>query len=179
MHPTVKQDILAALDGAIAAIDKHDADGLHHLSNTTIHCASIFQDGYSIEIAVVLYALSKMILRDGISFSTFKAQLERARSFLSADNYARYSATLQQLMDRIGAQERKDYVRHVINDARIKKGSRLYEHGISVAKTAEVLGISQWELMSYVGKTTATDDLPKANVKQRLHLARELFGVRP
>ena len=68
------------------------------------------------------------------------------------------------------------YIHEVINQAQIKKGCKLCEHGISIARASEVLGISQWELMHYLGKTTIIDQFGEAvNVSKRLKIARSLF----
>ena len=77
-----------------------------------------------------------------------------------------------------------DFNRHLHSElselmgAQIKKGSRLYEHGLSMAKSAEILGIGQWELMSYVGKTRIIDEeAVTTGVKKRLDVARKIFNV--
>ena len=71
----------------------------------------------------------------------------------------------------------KLYIHEVINQAQIKKGCKLCEHGISVARASEVLGISQWELMHYLGKTTLIDQFSEpVNVLKRLKIARSLFA---
>ena len=67
-------------------------------------------------------------------------------------------------------------MQEVIEEAKIKKGYKLHEHGISLGRTAEILGISQWELMNYVGKTKISDvDIVPTDVVQRLKLARGIF----
>ena len=77
---------------------------------------------------------------------------------------------------RIVDEKLKMYINEVINQARIKKGCKLCEHGISVARSAEVLGISRWELMHYLGKTTLIDQFSEpVNVSNRLKIARSLF----
>ena len=69
------------------------------------------------------------------------------------------------------------YIHEVINQAQIKKGCKLCEHGISIARASEVLGISQWELMHYIGKTTLIDQFSEpVNVTKRLKIARSMFS---
>ena len=69
----------------------------------------------------------------------------------------------------------KLYIGEVITQAEIKKGSKLYAHGISLGRAAEVLGISQWELMFYIGKTKLIDVKGCVGVRERLNYARSLF----
>ena len=66
------------------------------------------------------------------------------------------------------------YVEEVINQAKIKKSSKIYYHGISLARAASMLGVSQWELMNYIGKTSITEFSP-GNVKKRLEFTRKIF----
>ena len=40
----------------------------------------------------------------------------------------------------------KEYIQEVFRKAYINKASRIYEHGISRAETAGLLGVTQWEL---------------------------------
>ena len=63
MNPIVKEDIQRVLVDAIELIQKKDYLSLTELSNHTIHNASIFQDEDSISIAVLIYAVSKIIQR--------------------------------------------------------------------------------------------------------------------
>ena len=69
----------------------------------------------------------------------------------------------------------KMYIEEVISQAKIKKGSKIYEHGISAARAAEILGISQWELMGYIGNTVSSENISTGRAKKRLLFARELF----
>ena len=71
----------------------------------------------------------------------------------------------------------KQYIDEVITRAQIKKGGSVIERGISVARAAALMGIGQWELMSYVGKTNIHEQsLPKLDVMKRLNVARDLFS---
>ena len=59
----------------------------------------------------------------------------------------------------------------------INKASRIYEHGISMQRTAELLGISEWELSEYAGRTGISDvNLSiTMDIKTRIEKAMELF----
>ena len=66
----------------------------------------------------------------------------------------------------------------MLNKARINKASRLYEHGISIGRTAELLGVTRFELMDYVGKTYIADVKENMTIgaRERLMIARRLFS---
>ncbi len=181
MQSVVKEDILRVIKDAIDAIKKSDATLLVDLSNHTIHNASIFQDKDSVNIAVVMYSLSKIMQRHiGKVEDNIVNILTRASNLLMQDKYEAYSREIESIYEIISKTDRKLrlYITHVINEAQVRKGSKLYEHGISVAKAAEVLGVSQWELLKYVGRTSIIDRFnEKSTAKERLKLAREIFGV--
>ena len=72
----------------------------------------------------------------------------------------------------------KPFIQEVLRKAAINKAGKVYEHGISQGQTAAMLGITQWELASYLGETKSTDpsSLPTRNVKERAKLALSFFS---
>jgi len=71
----------------------------------------------------------------------------------------------------------KKYIKEVIRNAEINKASRIYAHGISMEQTANLLGVSLYELADYAGKTGIAD-VPEnmtRNTKDRIKLAMEMF----
>ena len=149
---------------------------LKELSNHTIHDASIFQDEDSITIAVLIYALSKIVERGNLNVKPFIQEIEEARLALAKQNYRLYKRTMTEIFQLVSGIDKKLrlYVEEVINQAKIKKSSKIYYHGISLARAASMLGISQWELMNYIGKTSITEFSP-GNVKKRLEFTRKIF----
>jgi len=179
MEPTVQQDIKDVLAQVLKSLRSDDPTAMLELSNHTIHDASIFQDEDSISFAVLVYALSKTIQRckEAVcSYGQFLAPLQRAYDAIIAQDIEQYRKCITQLLREIHKSDQKTsiYIQEVLDKARIKKGSKLHEHGISIARTAELLGISQWELASYVGKTTMQETMGKT-VAERVAFARSLF----
>lgn len=182
MDEVVKKDILKVLSDAAAILEveeERDASDLRELSNHTIHNASIFQDEDSVSIATLIYSLSKVIeRREGkISYSVLLKIIVDAKKNLEQNRIDEYREVIKKLFNFISTIDNKLklYIEEVINQAQIKKGSKLYEHGISMARAAEILGISQWELMFYIGKTSLTNTIGGIGVKERLNYARSLF----
>lgn len=178
MNQRVKQDILDILAQAIKIFeikDVIDVIQLKELSNYTIHDATIFQDEDSVSIAILIYALAKIIERD-INYKPILDLLLKAKKELKLDNIKNYRRTIKHLFELISDMDKKFklYIQEVINKAQIKKGSKLYEHGISIAQTAYILGISQWELLEYIGNTTIT--MNPLNIRKRLEFTRRLFS---
>lgn len=180
MRPIIKEDILDVLTKVIEALKKEDYSALSELSNHTIHDASIFQEDDPLTLAVLIYALSKCIQRcieRRQACPVVVPSLQKAHDALEQDDDNAYRAVVKNLLKDIGEMDAqlKLYIQEVIEKAKIKKASKLHEHGISIARTAELLGLSQWELQNYIGKTVT--DIPHDGLKvgERLRRARELF----
>ena len=179
MNPVVKRDIIDVLEKVLKALKDNDAAALGELSNHVIHDASIFQDDDSVSFAILVYALSKTIQRCvecGVGFDKVSSLLGEALQGVKAGDDDAYRARIHDVFAVIQSVDArlKLYIEEVINKAKVKKGSKLHEHGISIARTSEILGVSQWELMSYVGKTHIAETISKDDVRKRISFARRL-----
>lgn len=183
MNEIIKKDALEIINGVIEILkvkEEKDVQEIKNLSNHTIHNASVFQDECSVSIAVVVYALSKIIARnpEELNYSRIIKMLEKAKDYLANDNESGFHSSLKSLFSEISRidSKLKLYVREVINEAQIKKGSKLCEHGLSCAQASQIMNISQWELMNYLGNTELHEQVPDiVNVKSRLKFTRSLF----
>ena len=184
MHEIIKKDIIAVLDDLIEILkakEETDIVQMKELSNHVIHNASVFQDEDSVSVAVLIYSLSKIIERKQKDFDYGKilGMLNSCISNLKNNEDEAFRKSIKNIFTFIRTidQKLKMYIHEVINQAQIKKGCKLCEHGISIARASEVLGISQWELMHYIGKTTLLDQFSEpVNVSKRLKIARSLFS---
>ncbi|MBI2128918.1 hypothetical protein HYU07_01630 [Candidatus Woesearchaeota archaeon] len=179
MNKIVKKDIINIIDDGLILIDQKNFAGLKKISNHTIHNASIFQDRDSISIAIVMYALSKIMERTGSINAEIVKKLKDAYGLLMKNKAEEYQDAIKNILELISKIDvkLKQYMDEVIKQAEVKKSSKLYEHGISIAQASELLGISQWELMSYIGKTSITEEGKITDIKKRLELARNIFGA--
>ena len=183
MHDIIKKDILAVLndlDEILKVKEESDIVQIKGLSNHVIHNASVFQDEDSISTAILIYSLSKIIDRKqkDLDYNKVLNMLSSCISYLKSNQDDAFRKSLKNIFNFIRTMDEKLklYINEVINQAQIKKGCKLCEHGISVARASEVLGISQWELMHYLGKTTLIDKFSEpVNVLKRLKIARSLF----
>ena len=183
MESIVRNDALRIISRVIEILETKEEKGtmeLKELSNNTIHNASVFQDECSVSIAVLIYALSKIIERNPeFDYSRVFNLLKEARDNLENDKEDEFHITIKKLFSEISKLDNKIklYVQEVINQAQIKKGSKLCEHGLSCAKASQILGISQWELMNYIGKTNLAENMPEIiDTRARLKFARRLFA---
>lgn len=180
--------IINVLRETQAALKRDDYVKIKNLSNEIVHTSSVEQDPDIISIAVIIYALSKLVERE--KYKEYKNWPKFYRNYLSGlDGIIRalkrkdinrfrkeidfIRNTIQNLSGNL-----KDYISEVFRKAQINKASRIYEHGISMEKTAKILGISVWELAEYAGGTGIGDvnlalTMP---IKQRIKIAEEVFG---
>ena len=181
MLRVIKEDILSVLKKAVDILEteEHPVQSLDELSNQVVHNASIFQDDDSVSVAVLIYALSKTVqhcIAQGTKYDHLIKSIEKVQDLLSGNDFKRYRAAVREIFNQIRQLNEKVgiYIKEVLDLARIKKGSKLHQHGISMARTAELLGITQWELQNYIGKQKYFD-IKEMPVKKRLKTAREIF----
>ena len=183
MNDLIKKDLVSVLSDLIRTLRERketDIAEIKLLSNHIIHNASVFQDEDSISVAILIYSLSKIIERKEkeMDFSKIIAMINSAVSSLKNNNDDGFRKSIREVFNFIRTIDHglRLYINEVINQAQIKKGCKLCEHGISVARASEVLGISRWELMHYLGKTTVVDQFDDlVNISNRLKFARGLF----
>jgi len=171
-------DILGKAANILRTQDDKDILDLKNLSNLTIHNASLFQDECSVSVAVLIYSLYKVISRrdNHLNYQKIVKLMDRIIYTLKNDDEKRFRILIKQAFSEVSRIDSKIglYVSEVITEAQIKKGCKLCEHGLSIAKASEVMGISQWELMKYFGNTSM-DDISGVAVVDRLKFARGLF----
>jgi len=181
-----RDNVLRILRETKTAIEKEDIVSLKELSNQTIHTASISQDTDNIAVAVIVYAISKILERKNfrdykqypVFYKTLKLCISRAIDALEKDQIDYFRNQLKCLRKDISGLTGnfKKHIQEVFKRAEINKASRIYEHGISMQQTARLLGISIWELAEYTGQTGISDvnlniTMPeKARIKQALKI---------
>ena len=181
-------NIVRILEETRRAISDNDPYRIKRLSSQTIHSAAVYQDMDNIMVAVLVYALSKIMERDHYREMQgwnefYKAMLKNIDSAIIAlekDDLERFRTAVGKIrgdVEKISS-NLKSYMRDVFYKAEVNKASKLYEHGLSLEQTSHLLGVSLWDLSSYVGQSTISE--ANANitmpVKQRIKIAEDFFG---
>ena len=180
-------NILKIFQGTKEAIKNEDAIRLKELSDQTIHTASITQDSDNIAVAVMIYSLSKIIERKHYQkysgwdnfYKSIMVAIDKSITSLKNNDEKNFKVNLglvRQSINKLSGKLNR-YIKDVFRKASINKASRIYEHGISMEKTAKLLGITVWELANYAGQT-GISDVPlnrTLDVKSRIKLAMEMF----
>ena len=115
----------------------------------------------------MIYTLSKLIERRDYErivnwddfVRKFNFVIDRTISALKKNDNESYAANMQEargFLESVSG-DLKYYIQEVLRKASINKGSRIYEHGISLGQTAKLLGISEWELLEYTGQSKIAD----------------------
>jgi len=180
VNKEVKRDILKVLTSVIDLVKKGDYARVSSWSNRVIHSASVYQDDDTVTVAVLVYMLGKVFqdcCEKGVELPEVLPKLEQAVHYLRNNNHNAFHVLLKKLLADLSNYDDKlkVYIQEVLTRAKIKKGSGMYHHGLSIARTAELLGLSQWELQEYIGimRDKHYEGLP---IKKRLERARRLFG---
>jgi hypothetical protein len=182
-----KEHILNILKEAKKALKEKHYIRIKNLSNQVVHNSSINQDPEVMYVAVVLYSLSKLIEREnyqeyqnwGSFYKSYIDHLDKMIELLKKDDLIGFNNNIQELTRLVESisGRLKDYIKEVFRRSRINKASRIYEHGISMEKTAKILGVSIWELAEYAGTTGISDvDLSVTMpIKNRIKIAEDIF----
>ena len=190
IKPVVKKDTLDVLKTSLKAIRENNLLLLREQSFRTVHNSSIYQDEYSISISVLIYAVFKVLEKNKFKqykkWANFKkilmVEIRQSISYLAKDEMKKYGASLKKIISTLTKLD-KDvglYIDDVMKSTKIKKASNMHSHGLSVGRAAELLGVSKWDLLPYVGQTRTYDtknNISKS-VKDRLIFARGVFGVK-
>lgn len=180
-------NILRILRETLRLIKEDKTDELKTLSKQTVHSAAISQDGDNIVVAVLVYSLGKISERSHyremegwpdfynaviknlklIINSLEKNNVENARIYLG-----RIRNSLNKISGDLGR-----YIKDIFRKAEINKAFRLYEHGLSSEQTAKLLGVSLWDLSSYIGQSSIGDSKFAISmpIAKRIKIVEEIF----
>ncbi|MCR4284593.1 MAG: hypothetical protein NUV97_00935 [archaeon] len=180
-------NILRILRETKKFVASDNSDELKNLSNQTIHSATISQDPDNIIVAVLVYSLGKVLERkhyekmegwkefhaamtknlDAAVAALEKEDIEGTRLYLG-----RIRDSLNKISGDLGM-----YIKDVFRKAEINKAFKLYEHGLSSEQTASLLGVSLWDMASYIGQSTISNAKASVSmpVRRRIKIAEDIF----
>jgi len=180
--------ILNILKKVIVALEKKDYVSIKRLSDKIVDHVTVHQDPDLLSVAVLIYALSKLIERDSYKneknwksfYASYCGNIRKMIVSLERKDEKSFRQDVdanRKLIHNLGG-KLKRYISDVITRAKMNKASKLYDKGISLEKTAKSLGISLWELSEYMGPRAQSRDniyitMP---VKDRVKIVREVFG---
>ena len=184
MKEDIRKEILGDLQGAIAILttrESKDIEELKTLSDHSIEDIAVQKDLELVSVTVLLYSIYKTVTGiDAKIYDQLLKELQNAASSLEQRNLSRYNSSIKKLYEIIRTSDTKvkEHLNDVMHAARIKKGATLLQRGLSIGQAAGLMGLSNWELQQYAGKSTALDQhTEKIPAQTRMKKALQLFGV--
>jgi len=184
-----KENIFRILEETKKAIKNNDTFKIKNLSDQTNNTASRTQDSDNIAIAVIVYSIGKIIEREHYRkfpewekiYQTILTKIDDIIKSIKENNEKEITKNIISLREELTgiSGNLKPYIKDVFRKASINKASRIYEHGISMEKTANLLGITLFELATYAGqKETSFDSYEKEKklLNKRIKTAMEIFN---
>lgn len=184
MEEAIKLEILYDLQGTIDFLQKKglkDPELLKELSEHAINHVALYKDLDIISVTVFIYSLYKIIhsLKEN-DLQSIVDELEAAHGALTSSNFGRYNRSIKKLFALIRKSDVKvkEHLQDVMQAAKIKKGTALLEKGLSIGQAAGLMGLSNWDLQQYAGKTPFLGEHQEAlSAKKRLMTALEIFNM--
>jgi hypothetical protein len=184
-----RENVLRIFEETKESLKRGDSAKIKSLSNQTINTASLTHDPGNIAAAVVVYSLSKILEREDYKSlpgwnKFYKEYVKCIDQIIIAlkkkdDESARkYLAQIRKAISTTSGGRLKENITDVFRRASINKASRIYEHGISLERTAKLLGINMYELAEYAGGNKEITDAPEnktIDAKSRIKIAMEMF----
>lgn len=179
----VFEDSLKVLEKTIRAINTKDFISLERTSNEVIHNIAVEHDEVSASISKIVYGIFKLDRHSlnksvPLPFENIVIELIRLHDILGSGKikeFLKESKKVTSLIEKLGEDI---HLHNVIDRAGVKKGGKVYDHGVSIGQAATTMNVSQWELYPYVGKSRLNDypeDVDK-RVKYRIEYTRRLFS---
>jgi hypothetical protein len=185
MKEEVRKEIIHDLSetaNVLQVKEQNDLDELKILSEHAIENIAIYKDLELVSVTVLIYSLYK--IENSLTSQARKKilnELKQAADSLRRKKFGRYNSAIKilyKLVRNCNARI-KEHLQDVMDAARIKKGTSLLQHGLSIGQAAGLMGLSNWDLQAYVGKTNIltkhTEVIP---AKKRLRVAFNFFGIK-
>ncbi|MHA2296770.1 MAG: hypothetical protein ACXAEU_03165 [Candidatus Hodarchaeales archaeon] len=181
------KECMDIIDNAVKALEEKNTRKLRTLSNSLIHTSSIYQDPVTIKTSIILHAIYKLaekgVKRKKRQWKKFvtrmSAALTTASEALFRNDLSDYLSTTNLIFKILEAadSEFNDYFTHVVEKARLNKGWKFHEHGLSLGMVAKLIGENKWELQDYLGSTKTSEMFPvdERPLKDRYSLAENLL----
>ncbi len=180
-------NISEVLSQSLLAIENNSSVKLKELSDKTVHSATIRQDSANIIVAVLIYSVSKILQRENYrdleGWDGFYEKLltdwrfmVKAAKIDDYDETIRFAGEIRHSLNNISG-HLGEYIKDIFRKAEINKAFKLYEHGLSSAQTADLLGVSLWDLASYIGQSKVhemniTDSMSEV---ERIKIVEDFF----
>ncbi len=185
MKEVLKKDILNILDKTISILEvrEHkDFEELKLLSDQAVESVALHKDLDVISITVLVYSIYK-IAKDMLpqNYKDLLTELKSTKKYLEKNQFRNYNNSIKTLFNivRRSNTKVKEHLEDVMHAARIKKSAVLLTKGLSIGQAAGLMGLSNWDLQQYAGRTTSLEQHKEAvPATKRMMTALKIFGVK-
>tara|TARA_Y100000310_G_scaffold23285_1_gene22239 strand:- start:2 stop:562 length:561 start_codon:yes stop_codon:yes gene_type:complete len=181
------ENVLRILNETMEAFNTGSVSKIKHLSDQTTHTATISQDADNVMVAVLVYALSKILEREryremegwDIFYKALVNNMVLAIKSLKANDLEKFRDSIGAIRQSLNKIDKNlgQYIKDVFYKAEINKAFKLYEHGLSSEKTAKLLGVSLWDLAGYIGQSSVSEAYASETIpiQTRIKYAEDIF----
>jgi len=173
-------EIQTLIDQSIEAVDKKDALALRTISANALTEAAVVGHRELILMALVDYALSKILSKihyqeiDEKFYGKITDEFKKARPGPKEETL-KHLEVIEDLVIKLDEKEGR-FEDNVIEKAQIKKAANLYEKGFSLRRASEMTGADPVRVLEYVGGSKIHEFRSPGKNAERLETAREVFG---
>ena len=179
--------MLEFIDRTSAAFRNANSMQLKEVSNEATREAVAGNDRVFARIAVVAYSLSKLASKQHFAESTSWGRtkkaildsLERLSQLLRKNRKEEFAAALNSFENEVRKVDASlgNYVRNIIEKAKVKVSSGAYAQGLSLSSAAELTGAGKTDLQNYIGITKIHDEEEtKLFMTERMKKIRRIFS---
>ncbi len=176
---------LVVLERTHLAFSASDSLGLRELSNQAINSAALDNDPVMAEVAVIAYALSKLLAKAHFQkesswpalVSSVKKDLVAAIVFAKKQDWKKTTQLLKNITSTISKTDARfgNFWQNGVEKARVKLASSAYALGLSLSQAHMLTGCDKSELFNYIGFTKMHEETPVS--KSIVVRVKELDGL--
>ncbi len=166
----LKKDIL------VAGVD------LKNLSEHVIADVALYRNVDAATLAILIYSIYKSLpCIPADKQKELIESLDKLQSHIQKKEFTKYNDSIKELFELLRAcnSQIKTHIQDVFYAAKIRKGTDLLEQGLSLARAADLMGVSRWDVLQYGGtKVTQVEHTESWPAAKRLKLARSIFATK-
>lgn len=152
----------------LSAFSSNNAGQLREIANQSVYRAAIENSALEAELAVLSYALHKLLTKEHISREpswkkiqkNIRQDLQNAQSALSKKNVSEFQKLLEKLQEHVFQIDKRGghFVQNLLEKSRVKQASSLYALGLSLSQATALTGANKKDLFNYIGYTKLNDE---------------------
>ncbi|MAG60318.1 hypothetical protein CL619_00880 [archaeon] len=184
MKEAVRQSLIKDVDRAINILNEDSSKerkDLQSLSEHVIGDVALYRNVDAVTLAILIYSIYKTLpCISEKQQEELVTRLTKLRIHLQKKQFTKYNDSMKRLFEmlRLCNSQIKTHIQDVFYAAKIKKGTNLLEQGLSLARAADLMGVSRWDVLQYGGSSvTQTEHSESWPAAKRLALARKVFSA--